>query len=328
MSPIRVGMVSFAHSTHPERALAALLRHPEAEVVGIWEDHPQRAHPHADPAGIPVFDDLDLLLRSCDAVIVSSEYDLRERHLRAAIDAGVAVLCEKPLAPTSEMLDGVSAVVSEGNRPFMVAFPCRFIPAVVRARDAIAAGEIGRLLAVNATNRGACPQDWFIDVTRSGGGAIMDHTAHAADLIRWISGADFASVHALAGDNLLGLAVEDSAMMQVKMTNGVVGSIDASWSRTGAMPSTFDITLRLIGTEGTIEVNALAQHVAVYAEQIGWNLYSGSIDDAMIQEFLQHVSAGTDPSIGFADGAAATALSFAAYRSIREGKVVEISDWG
>lgn len=324
MSRIRVGMVSFAHSTHPERALSALLRNPSAEVIGIWDDRPERARPHAEPAGIPLFDDLAALLLRCDAVVVSSEYDLRAKHLRAAVDAGVAILCEKPLAPTAEMLNDVADILTEGTRPFMVAFPCRFIPAVVAARGAIAAGEIGRVLAVNATNRGACPHDWFVDPTRSGGGAIMDHTAHAADLIRWLTGAEYASIHALAGDNLLGLAVEDSALLHVEMTNGVVGSIDTSWSRTGAMPSTFDITMRIIGTEGTIEVNALAQHVDVYAEALSWNVYSGSIDDAMIDEFLRHVSGGSVPSIGLPDVAAATALSFAAYRSIEEGKVIRL----
>lgn len=316
MSTLRVGMLSFAHSTHPERYLSALVRHPDVDVVGVWDDQPERAERHAAHHDVPMFADLDELLDACDAVVISSEYSRHLEHIRAAVSRGLAVLCEKPLSSDPAEIEEIRALVTSAATPFMVALPCRYLAPVRRARELVLDGVIGELVAISATNRGACPGGWFVDSAVSGGGAIMDHSAHMADLMRWITGSEFETVHAAAGSRLHGLAVEDTGMLQLRMTNGVIASLDTSWSRRAPLPATFDVTMRLIGSEGTIVVDALAQRVDVYAAEVEWAVYGGSMDDAMVDAFIRMVIDDTDSPISVDDGFAASLVAPAAYRSL------------
>lgn len=325
MSTLRVGMLSFAHSTHPERYLSALVRHPDVEVVGVWDDHPERAAHHAAGHGVPMIDDFDEFLEECDAVVISSEYSRHLEHIRAAVSRGLAVLCEKPLSSKAAEIAEIRDLVARAATPFMVALPCRYLAPVRRARELVLGGAIGELVAISATNRGACPGGWFVDATISGGGAIMDHSAHMADLMRWITGSEFETVHAAAGSRLHSLEVEDTGMLQLRMSNGVIASLDTSWSRRAPLPATFDVTLRLVGTEGTISVDALAQRVDVYADEVEWNVYSGSMDDAMIDAFVRMVIDGTESPISVDDGFAASLVAPTAYRSLLSAAPVPVA---
>ena len=70
------------------------------------------------------------------------------------------------------------------------AFPVRYNTTVVRAKQMIDEGKLGRILAMKGTNRGRNPGGWFVDPELSGGGAVIDHTVHVADIMRWITGAE------------------------------------------------------------------------------------------------------------------------------------------
>ena len=74
--------------------------------------------------------------------------------------------------------------------------PVRYNATVVRAKQMVDEGKLGRILAMKGTNRGRNPGGWFIDPKLSGGGAVMDHTVHVADIMRWITGAEVKDVYA------------------------------------------------------------------------------------------------------------------------------------
>ncbi len=327
-APLRVGMVSFAHSTHPERYLAALAADPRVEVVGISDTEPERARPHAERHGVPLGTDHLALMDRCDAVVICSEYVEHAPLVRAAVERGLHVLCEKPLGMTDPEMAAMVETVEASGTVFMMALPCRYLAPVRRARELYLAGEIGELVGISATNRGACPGGWFLDPARSGGGALMDHSAHIADLLRWITGTEIVTVHAFAGSNLLGLGVEDSGAVTVTMSDGVHAAIDTSWSRTGSLPATFDVTLRLVGTAGSLSVDALSQRIDVHAASTSWRVHGGSMDDAMVDDFITSVGHGGPSPVGVVDGWRASQVALAAYRSLRSGQPEAVGDRG
>src|SRR5947209_6613557 len=68
----------------------------------------------------------------------------------------------------------------------MTAFPCRYSPVMQKLKAMIDSGSAGKVLAFRGTNRGRNPGGWFIDRQLSGGGAMIDHTVHVTDLMRWL----------------------------------------------------------------------------------------------------------------------------------------------
>src|SRR5689334_15226036 len=99
---MRLGIMSFAH-LHAENYLGALLTRPELEVIGIADENRDRGQYFASQFGVKLFESYEaLLVQKPDGVIVCSE---NARHLplvKLAAEAGVNVLCEKPLATTVE----------------------------------------------------------------------------------------------------------------------------------------------------------------------------------------------------------------------------------
>ena len=114
-------------------------------------------------------------------------------------------------------------------------------------------GSLGRVLAVNGANRGSIPGGWFLDPEISGGGAVMDHTVHVADLLRWMLDIEVKSVYAEVGSFFGAEGTEDAAILTLELEGGPVAdgafaTIDPSWSRGEGYPVRADVRLRISGT--------------------------------------------------------------------------------
>ena len=138
---------------------------------------------------------------------------------------------------------------------------------MARVKEQMDAGKIGKVLAIAATNQGSMPGGWFIDKTLSGGGALLDHTVHVADLVRWFTGAEFADVYAEADTLFHDIGVEDSGLLSFSMTDGTICTLDCSWSRLPHYPTWGGVTLNILGTDGYVSVDAFGQTLALYTEQ-------------------------------------------------------------
>ena len=82
-------------------------------------------------------------------------------------------------------------------------------PAVVEAKGIIDRGEIGKILSITGINHGKIPSGWFIDPDQSGGGGIMDHTVHLADLMRWFTGSEYEAAYCEGGDLIHDKNIDD-----------------------------------------------------------------------------------------------------------------------
>ncbi|ERH01084.1 MAG: putative dehydrogenase related protein [Halonotius sp. J07HN6] len=138
-------------------------------------------------------------------------YNLAPNHLHAepsiaALEAGTAVLCEKPLATTREGAESMASAAADADVPACIGFNYRFVPAIQYARRLIDAGEIGEITQF----RGRYLQDWLVDPDapwswrldddRAGSGALGDLGAHTVDLARFLVGDRTGGIDRVSGN--------------------------------------------------------------------------------------------------------------------------------
>lgn len=325
---IRLGIISFAHM-HAHSYAACLAKIPGAELAGIWDDLASRGRAAAREHGTQFFAKRgDFLLSGLDAVIVCSENAKHREHVEAAARAGLWILCEKPIATTLEDARAMLAVCAKAGVGLGIAFPCRCATPLIETRDRVQRGEIGKLIAAACTNNGQYPGGWFADPAQSGGGAVMDHTVHVADVLRWITGSEFTRVHCACA-NLIheGLQTDDVGSLLLEMKNGAKISHVASWNRPESFPTWGDLTLELIGTKGSLRVDAFHQKIDVYSNAVGKGAWAGWGDDAnlsLVRDFVDAVRGRRPPAATGKDGLRALEVTLAAYRSAQSGKPVTI----
>ncbi|MCZ7542240.1 MAG: Gfo/Idh/MocA family oxidoreductase [Anaerolineae bacterium] len=164
----------------------------------------------------------------------------------AAAEAGIHILCEKPLGRTAEEAKAMRDAAEKAGVKHMVAHNYRFVPALRHARDLIASGALGRLYHFRAMYL----QDWLMphfntarlwrmDKSVAGSGAIGDLASHIIDLGRFLLGAEFKSVSAVTrtfieerplpdGSGLGKVDVDDAFAAVVEFDNGVIGTLEGS----------------------------------------------------------------------------------------------------
>lgn len=324
---IRFGIISFAHM-HAASYAKALSMIPGADLVGIYDDDTDRGLSQAAMHKTDYYHSLcDLLDADIHAVIVCSENAKHRDEVIQAAKAGKHILCEKPIATTSE--DAI-AMIEECEREGVIlatAFPVRHAPSVVRAKGLIDSGAIGQAIAVCATNHGRMPGGWFIDRELSGGGAVLDHTVHVADLLRWFLNDEVKTVYAEIDTRMHDIDIDDSGMLFLEFEKGVFATLDPSWSRPKAYPTWGDVTMEIVGTEGVISLDVFAQ-VLVEAndsdQKVLYRNWGDNMDLLLVQDFIHAIRQGQEPAADGLDGLKALEVALAAYESAAKGKPVEL----
>ncbi|MBA3726517.1 MAG: Gfo/Idh/MocA family oxidoreductase [Armatimonadetes bacterium] len=320
--PVRVAILSTAHM-HSFGYAHGLLGNSKCEFVGVWDDDLRRGAEFASRFGVPFFADLPEVLEKIDAVVITSENKRHVELAKAAAEKGKHILCEKPLVTTEEEGEAMAAATS--GVKVMTAFPCRFSPAYTRLKERIANGDIGNILAINATNHGTCPFGWFVEEGKSGGGAMMDHTVHVADLLCDLLREEPAEVYAQTANLLHGQSWEDTAMLHVKFPSGIFATIDASWSRPNSYKTWGDVKMSVIGDKGAMDLDMFAQAFDVYSNNAmrgSVASYASDLDSALVAAFIKCIDEDSYPPVSLDDGLKAARFAMAGYRSAAMGEPV------
>jgi 1,5-anhydro-D-fructose reductase (1,5-anhydro-D-mannitol-forming) len=302
---LKVGIASFAHGH--AISYADLLNHlPDVEVLAADPDGASAPDPGprgaelAAELGVPYVDSYDELFAwGPDAVVVTSENALHRGLVERAAAAGAHVLCEKPLATEVEDGEAMIAACEAAGAILMVAYPVRFSDPYLRLRASVAAGLLGDVFAILGTNNGKIPQgsrQWFTDAKLAGGGALVDHTVHCADLIDGLTGgASAVRVHAAANRILheeKGVEVETGGLVTINYDNGLMATIDCSWSVPDNGPTWGGVSLQVTGTNGSVEIEPFLPHVGG-TDKSGevFMAIGGNLDGSMLGTFLKAVRA-------------------------------------
>lgn len=316
---IRVGIASFAH-LHAMSYAHAVNQLEGATLTGIWDEDPERGQKYAAQFNTTFYSDLDSLLDAIDTVIVASANVDHKPLVLAAAAKKVPVLCEKPLATTPADAREMIEACAKAGVQLGTAFPVRYSDAVRKLRDAVQSGALGQTLMIRGTNRGTYPGGWFGQREKSGGGAVMDHTVHVADIVGWIWECDFAEVYAEAATRFHDTEVDDCGMLLATLANGVTLSLDPSWSRPNqSFPTWGDVTLEVTGTDGVASIDVFNQNNELFNNQTvraQWQNWGDNLDYLMIKDWVEAIRDGKPAPISGEDGLRAELLVEAAYRSV------------
>ncbi len=282
-----------------------------------------------------------------DVVVIGLPNDLHVEAVTLAAAAGKAVLCTKPLGRTAAeakvMLEAVeSAGVFAGYLEDLV-----YPPKTLKAIASVEAGALGQILWVRSRETHPGPHsDWFWDVERAGGGAMIDMGCHCIEIIRNFVGKQNRPVEAMCWSDTLvhPVTAEDHAIALIRFESGAIGQIEVSWAFRGGM----DLRDEVSGTEGTIWLNhwlrtgfemftAAGQggYVAEKAEQdTGWLFPVG--DEAgelgytdMFNDMFASMDEGRAPRETFWDGYIVNAVTDACYASAKSKswEPIKIDGW-
>lgn len=254
---LRVGFLGIAH-LHVWSYLECLKQSDLAVGAWVYDEETERLISFSEKSGIPATNNPKDLIKRVDCVIITSENIHHRKLAIQALNAGIPVLCEKPLATSVADAEAIVAAAKDSNTLLMTAFPCRFTPSWKQVKEKVARGDIGKIVGIAATNRGQCPGDWFVETDLSGGGAMIDHTVHVADLLRDLLGESPTKVQAMVNNHHHnGATWEDSAMLTLDYPSGVFATLDSSWSRPRSFYTWGDVTMKIVGEEGVIELDML-----------------------------------------------------------------------
>ncbi|WP_449540349.1 Gfo/Idh/MocA family protein [Ferdinandcohnia sp. Marseille-Q9671] len=323
---MKIGIISFAHM-HATSYASVLKKMKGVTLAGIADDNEERGQKYSKLFDTTYYKNYQELLDSdVDAVIVTSENSLHHQHVVAAANAGKHVLCEKPLATTLQDMEEMIRVCEQNKVLLGTAFPVRFNTPIQQAKKWLDQGALGDILAIKGTNRGTNPGGWFIDKEKSGGGAVLDHTVHVVDIMRWVTGAEVKEVYAEIGNLYIDHPIDDSGILTMEFTNGMFATLDCSWSRNDYYPTWGDVTMEIIGTKGTIKVDAFSQKIDLYSNQEGvkWIGWGDDMDAGLIEDFVASVKEGRSPLATGHAGLKAVEVALAAYQSFEDKMPVKL----
>ena len=344
MNPIRFAIVGAGNIANFHARAIELV--PSATLVAV---HSRRAEPgqtFAQKYGAEFAPDYDALLArdDIDAICITTPSGTHAELGSAAARAGKHVLSEKPLDITPERVDELVKVCADNNVQLGGIFQARFGKGALAFKQAVDGGRFGQLAWASAYVPWYRSEEYYQSAgwrgtwDLDGGGALMNQSIHAVDLLLWLAG-DWDEVSARCGNVLhKGLEVEDTAMAWVKFKSGALGVIQGS---TACYPGELK-RVELKGSTGSAtlvdDMPTLWQFATEAPEdetvrewvkqaQIG----GGAADPmaisieghrAQIEDFAQAIRENREPAIPGRDGKKAVELICAIYRSSRENTIV------
>jgi len=217
--------------------------HPSCVLSGVV-DPASTVGEFARRAEIPYYHALEDLLAGDppDAVILATPNHLHVEQAIGCIQAGVAVLIEKPVAHTLAAGERLCEAVEDTGATVLVGHHRRHSPILRRAHEIIEQGVLGRVVAVQGSAMFHKPDEYFREApwrTKPGGGPILINMVHEIDNLRVLCG-EIADVQAFASNALRGSAVEDTVVINLRFAGGALGSF--LLSDTAASPKSWEQT--------------------------------------------------------------------------------------
>lgn len=278
--------------------------------------------------GARVHGTLAELLDAVDVVDVCAPTPAHPELVRAALEAGRDVICEKPLALTPEEAQELVAHAERVGRKLFPAHVVRYFPQYAAAKRAIDTGAVGTLAVLRFERTGSLPdRDWYADEELSGG-LIMDQMIHDIDQALWMAG----PVERVYAQQSIAGSDDTVRTGHVVLTHrsGAISHCRGFW---GPVGTAFRYTFDLAGDAGRLQYDS-ATDTGIEFDQVAASRQrsgDGFLPDvatmrdpyaAEIVEFIAAITAGTPTRVSAADGAHAVEVSRAALDSLRTGRSI------
>lgn len=342
------------------------------ELVGICTAHKETARKAQEQHQFKFScTDYHKLLAEKDIQIIdcSAPNYLHHKIVIDAIEAGKHIYCEKPLAMNVQEAEDMVKRASASRVKCQIAFNYRFVPAIMRAKQLINDGKLGKILTFRAVylHSGYIdptrPMSWRLRKSQSGGGALFDLGSHVLDLVRYLIG----ECEAVLAHNYTFIKkrpiergstqmeevdVDDLSILQLKLKNGAVGTVEASRVSTGSID---ELKIEIQGNKGAVRFNLMDPNWLYFYdateknEPLGGNRGFKQIETlqrypdsalptcsrasvgwqhfhiASQYNFIRSILEDSKPEPGFEDGLAVQKIMEAACCSSKEGRWIQLN---
>jgi UDP-N-acetylglucosamine 3-dehydrogenase len=331
MSKLRVGVIGCG-SIAKYRHLPEYAANKNVEIVAVCDLIEERVNEFAEQYDAKAYTNYEELLQSgtVDAVSVCLPNYLHAPVSIAALDQGLHVLCEKPMATSQEEADAMIEAAKRNGKKLMIGHNQRFVTSHQKAKQLIANGEIGKVYSFRTAFGHPGPEGWSVDGRESWFfekekafiGAMGDLGVHKSDLLRYILGEEITEVGAFVVTNAKAdTDVDDNAVCVVKTETGIIGTLAASWAYKKEDNSTV-----IYGEKGVLrlEDNPTYSLVAQYATgevvnyelgKIASNDEGGQNNTHVIEEFVESILTDREPIVNGEEGMKSLAVILAALKS-------------
>jgi len=264
---VKIGLVGAGHVAQVAH-IPAYRINPEVEMVAVVDDDPIKAERICKQYGFSEwYEDISEMLSKSDvnAVDICTPNYLHAPMAIAALRSGRHVLCEKPLARSTEEAAKMVATADEHNRVLMVAMNNRFREDVKVLHRFIKGKELGDVNFVKAgwlRNAGEWKdRSWFTMRNKAGGGALLDLGTPLMDLAIWTATLRKPTSVTCSVFGRKGRAgVEDSACAMLRFAGGAAMMLEVSWNLREPRTNTY---LHVYGTKGAAMLNPLQVHKVI-----------------------------------------------------------------
>ncbi len=312
-----------------------VVAHPQVSLAYVYDIDPAAAQAVATRSGATAVGDAATIFadRAVDAVLIASSTDTHIDFLRAAVHAGKAVFCEKPIDIDIDRVNACWKDIAACHVPIQIGFNRRYDPNHRAVYDAVRAAEIGQVeLVVISSRDPALPSTDYLKVS---GGLFRDMMIHDFDLARFILGEEPVAVSAMGSvmvdPELRKLDDIDTAMVTLQTARG--GLCHTNNSRRSVYG--YDQRLEVFGAQGMLCSNN--------PSQLTVTSYTATSTDArrplmpsfleryarsyqlQLADFINTVETGRTPAVTFEDGRRALLLADAASEAFRTGRVVRLT---
>ena len=268
------------------RHLEMIAAEPACALAAIVDPAPA-AESLTAQARVPLYRSIETLLGAgrVDGVILATPNSLHVPQALACIAARVPVLVEKPLADTVQSGEALREAAERAHAKVLVGHHRRHGAIVARARDAIASGALGPLVAVVGTALFYKPDRYFDEApwrTQPGGGPVLINMIHEIDNLRTLCG-EIVAVQAMASNARRGHPVEDTVAINFQFANGALGTFmlsdtaasARSWEQTSRENSSYpsyadEDCYIVVGTNGSLAIPTMRLRTYGSAEERSW----------------------------------------------------------
>ncbi len=323
--------------THARAARAV----PGVEIAAVYGTNEEKVRRLSREHGGKPYSDFERFLdhRPMNLVAIGSPSGLHAAQGIAAARRGLHVLTEKPIDITTERADALISEAAKAGVKLGVWFQDRCKPDILRVKQFIDAGVLGRPILADARVKWYRPPDYYAQSrwrgtsALDGGGALINQAVHTVDLLLWMFG-DVVSVQASSKTALHEIEVEDTLVALLQFANGALGVLQATTSVYPGYPRRLELT----GSEGTLIIEQdrlLGADVRNPPEDLR---HSGDADlnrsadspvvndvrghQAVLEDFLHAIATNTNPRCDGREGRRSVALVEAIYAACRTGKQV------
>jgi myo-inositol 2-dehydrogenase/D-chiro-inositol 1-dehydrogenase len=281
----------------------------EVDGLVITDANPQRAREVADKVGAVQADGVDALLTAgLDGLVIATATDAHPELIVKAVEAGIPVFCEKPVAGDIGETERVLRQVAEGGVPVHIGFQRRFDPGYAAARAAVASGELGWVHTLRATTLDPAPPP--VAYIPTSGGLFRDCSVHDFDIVRWVSGQEVAEVYAVGanrGEDFIRSAGDvDTLGAVLTLADDTIALVSATRYNAAG----YDVRLEIMGSRQSMAVG-LDERMPLRSTESGVDWPAGPAYATFIERFQPAYIAELRAFVASVQGAATQACTVA-----------------